>query len=60
MYNGKMMIVTSLGLIGVCLWGMFIFMESGKYAVAQIWFPAIIVIGIVGLTKGIEKYRAEK
>ncbi len=57
--RGKAQIITSLALIAVCLIGIAIFMAGGKYAVAGIWFPCVLIIGIWGLIRGIKIYRGQ-
>jgi hypothetical protein len=57
--SGKAHIVVALSLIGVCLIGMVKFMADGKYAVAVIWCPCVLIIGIFGLVQGIQIYRGK-
>jgi integral membrane sensor domain MASE1 len=57
MSQSKLQISLSTAFIGVCLIGMAIFASHGKYAIAYMWFPCLMVIALWGLKVGISMYK---
>lgn len=58
--SAQIQIITSIGLIAVSFIGIVLFASRGKYAIAEIWFPCITIIGIYGLIYGMRQNKQDK